>query len=81
MLLATILLLCPFPQIEGTAKAVANDSAAVSPAIPDSTSGFFALSAVAVGTGAQSKNRRRGGPRNDRTGLHAGAAGALRFSA
>src|SRR5580692_6229602 len=29
MLLATILLLCPFPQIEGAAKTVTNDSAAV----------------------------------------------------
>ena len=34
MLLATILLLCPFPQIEGTAKAVTNDAAA---AVSDST--------------------------------------------
>jgi hypothetical protein len=34
MLLATILLLCPFPQIEGTAKAVTNDTAA---AVSDST--------------------------------------------
>src|SRR5580693_4425569 len=29
MLLATILLLCPFPQIAGTAKTLTNDSAAV----------------------------------------------------
>ena len=34
MLLATILLLCPFPQIEGTAKAVTNETAA---AVSDST--------------------------------------------
>jgi hypothetical protein len=38
MLLATILLLCPFPQIEGTAKAVTNDPpAAVSDSTEDSS--------------------------------------------
>ncbi len=36
MLLATILLLCPFPQIEGTAKAVTNETAS---AVSDSTKG------------------------------------------
>jgi hypothetical protein len=38
MLLATILLLCPFPQIEGTAKAVTNETpAAVSDSTKDSS--------------------------------------------
>jgi hypothetical protein len=38
MLLATILLLCPFPQIEGTAKAVTSDTAAaVSDSAKDSS--------------------------------------------
>jgi hypothetical protein len=35
MLLATILLLCPFPQIEGTAKTVTNASAAISDSTND----------------------------------------------
>jgi hypothetical protein len=38
MLLATILLLCPFPQIEGTAKAVTHDAASVTATPSDSAS-------------------------------------------
>ncbi len=45
MLLATILLLCPLPQIEGTAKAVENPPAAItiSSESADSADGFFPL--------------------------------------
>jgi hypothetical protein len=38
MLLATILLLCPFPQIEGTAKAVTHEAASVTAVAGDSAS-------------------------------------------
>ena len=51
MLLATILLLCPFPQIEGATKTVTNDSAAVASDSTNSTA--ILLSPVAIGTRAQ----------------------------
>jgi hypothetical protein len=47
MLLATILLLCPFPQIEGAAKAVTNSSAAVvSESTSDSATGSTETSSL-----------------------------------
>ena len=48
MLLATILLLCPFPQIEGTTKAVTKRHRRGSQRFGQR---FFPLSAVALGTG------------------------------